>query len=164
MDLQNLMENKEQILKEFLEERNAWDLKRIRCEIDWLLSKAGGNSWADLEDAYRERISGRHYSEATRNNKRSCFRYISMKLYPGSVFMRPTRCHYEDPGEMFRLSKGYRELGTEYRALLDAYAALAQKAGKKRDTVFYTAILPAAFCDIFRAQVQTALRKRMRRR
>ena len=145
MDLQNLEENKEQILREFLEERNAWDLKRVRCEINWLLSKADSNSWADLEDAYRERISGRHYSEATKNNKKSCFRYISMKLYPGSVFMRPAYRHYEDPGEMLRLSIGYRELGTEYRALLDAYAALAQKAGKKRDTVFSHCSLASRF-------------------
>ena len=93
------------------------------------MSKADNNSWADLEDAYRERISERHYSEATKNNKKSCFRYISMKLYPGTVFMRPSYRHYEDPGEMLRLSKGYQELGKEYRELLDAYAALAQKAG-----------------------------------
>lgn len=106
MDLQNLERNKEQILREFLEERNVWDLKRVRCEINWLLSKADNNSWADLEDAYRERISERHYSEATKNNKKSCFRYISMKLYPGTVFMRPSYRHYEDPGEMLRLSKG----------------------------------------------------------
>lgn len=66
MDLRNLEENKEQILRKFLEERNAWDLKRIRCEINWLLSKADSNSWADLEDAYRERISERHYSLASR--------------------------------------------------------------------------------------------------
>ena len=34
MDLQNLERNKEQILREFLEERNVWDLKRVRCEIN----------------------------------------------------------------------------------------------------------------------------------
>ncbi len=68
-----------------------------------------------------------------------------MKLYPGCVFMRPAYRHYEDPGEMLRLSKGYQELGTEYRALLDAYAALAQKAGKKRDTVFSHCSLASRF-------------------
>lgn len=145
MDLQNLKDNKEQILREFLEERNAWDLKKVRCEIDWLLSKADSNSWADLEDAYRERISARHYSEATKSNKKYCFRYISMKLYPDSVFMRPVCRHYKDPGEMLRHSKGYQELGTEYRTLLDTYAALAQKAGKKWDTVFVHCSLASRF-------------------
>lgn len=145
MDLRNLERNKEQILREFLEERNAWDLKRIRCEINWLLSKACSNNRADLEEACRERISERYYSEATKNNKKSCFRYISMKLYPGSVFIRPAYRHYEDPVEMLRLSKGYREPGTEYRALLDACAALAQKAGKKRDTIFSHCSLASRF-------------------
>ncbi len=145
MDLRDLAESKERTLKEFPEERNACDLRRVRCEINWLLSKADSNGWADLGDAYRERISERHYSDATKRNKKSCFRYIDMKLWPGSVAMRPDCRRRADPDDMLRLSKGYLELSPEYRGLLDTYVGIARKAGKKRDTIFSHAGLAGRF-------------------
>ncbi len=67
MDLQDLKENRNRILKEFSEEMNDSDARHIRYEINWLLSKIDNNSWNTLEDAYKERISGKQYSEATKN-------------------------------------------------------------------------------------------------
>ena len=136
MDLRNLEENREQIIKEFSEELNIGDARHIRYEINWLLSKAGNNSWDTFEDAYRERISEKHYSDTTKSNKKYYFRCICKKLYPGSAFVPRTYCHCEDPADMIKLSKGYQELDQEYRDLLDSYVVLAKKAGKKRDTIF----------------------------
>lgn len=136
MDLRNLEENRERIIKEFSEDLNSGDARHIRYEINWLLSKADGNSWNTFEDAYRERISEKSYSDITKSNKRYYFRCICKKLYPDSVFAPRIYCHCEDPGDMLKLSKGYRELNQEYRDLLDAYVVLAKKAGKKRDTIF----------------------------
>ncbi len=136
MDLRNLQENWEQLIKEFSEELNNGDARHIRYEINWLLSKANDNSWDTFEDAYKERISEKHYSDITKSNKRYYFRCICKKLYPGSVFAPRIYCHCEDPGDMVKLSKGYLELDQEYRDLLDAYVVLAKKAGKKRDTIF----------------------------
>ncbi len=136
MDLRNLEENWEQLIKEFSEELNNGDARHIRYEINWLLSKANDNSWDTFEDAYKERISEKHYSDITKSNKKYYFRCICKKLYPDSVFAPRIYCHCEDPGDMVKLSKGYRELNQEYRDLLDAYIVLAKKAGKKRDTIF----------------------------
>lgn len=136
MDLQNLEENRERIIKEFSEEMNSGDARHIRYEINWLLSKADNNRWDTLEDAYKERISEKRYSEITKSNKKYYFRCICKKLYPDSAFAPRIYCHCEEPVDMVRLSKGYRELDQEYRGLLDAYVALAKNAGKKRDTIF----------------------------
>ena len=136
MDLQNLKENMEQILKELSEELNEGDARHVRYEINWLLAKAAGNSWDTFEDAYRERISEKKYSDATKRNKKYYFQYIRKKLYPDSVSLPQIYCHCEDPADMLRISKGYRELNQSYRDLLNAYIALAKKSGKKRDTIF----------------------------
>ncbi len=45
MDLQDLKENRNRILKEFSEEMNDGDARHIRYEINWLLSKTDNNSW-----------------------------------------------------------------------------------------------------------------------
>lgn len=136
MDLQNLAEDRDRLIKEFSEELNSGDARHIRYEIDWLLSKANDNSWSALEDAYRERISERHYSDITKSNKKYYFRCICRKLYPGSVFVPRIYCHCKDPGDMLKISKGYAELNQGYRNLLDTYVGLAKRAGKKRDTIF----------------------------
>lgn len=136
MDLRNLEENRERIINEFSEEMNSGDARHIRYEINWLLSKADNNRWDTFEDAYKERISEKHYSEITKSNKKYYFRCICKKLCPDSVFAPRIYCHCEETGDMVRLSKGYRELDQEYRGLLDAYVALAKNAGKKRDTIF----------------------------
>ncbi len=136
MDLRNLEENRERIIKEFSEELNIGDARHIRYEINWLLSKAGDKRWDTFEDAYRERISEKHYSDITKNNKKYYFRCICKKLYPGSAFVPRTYCHCEEPADMMRHSKGYQELNQEYRDLLEAYVVLAQKERKKRDTIF----------------------------
>lgn len=145
MDLRNLEENRERIIKEFSEELNNGDVRHIRYEISWLLSKADDNSWTTLEDAYRERISEKHYSDITKRNKKYYFGCICRKLYPGSVFVPRIYCHYEDPGDMLKNTKGYTELNQGYRDLLDAYVALAKKAGKKRDTIFTHCNLTGGF-------------------
>lgn len=136
MDLRNLEGNRDRFIKEFSEEWNSSDARHIRYEIDWILSKADGNNWDTLEDAYRERISEKHYSDVTKSKKKYYFRCISRKLYPGSVFMPQIYCHCKEPGDMLKISKGYRELCQGYRSLLDTYVVLAKKAGKKRDTIF----------------------------
>jgi len=152
MDLRNLEENRKRIIKEFSEELNSGDARHIRYEINWLLSKAGDNSWDTFEDAYRERISEKRYSDITKSNKRYYFRCICKKLYPDSVFAPRIYCHCEDPGDMVKLSKGYRELNQEYRDLLDAYVILAKKAGKKRDTIFTHCNLTAGLLRHFQGK------------
>ncbi len=145
MDLRNLEENRERIIKEFSEELNGGDARHIRYEINWLLSKAGDNSWDTFEDAYRERISEKRYSDITKSNKRYYFRCICKKLYPDSAFAPRIYCHCEDPGDMVKLSKGYRELDQEYRDLLDAYVVLAKKQARKGTLFLPTAILLPVF-------------------
>ncbi len=97
MDLQDLKENRNRILKEFSEEMNDSDARHIRYEINWLLSKTDNNSWNTLEDAYKERISEKQYSEATKSNKKYFYRCICKKLYPGSAFLPQIYCHCEIP-------------------------------------------------------------------
>lgn len=145
MDLRNLEENREQIIKEFSEELDHGDARHIRYEINWLLSKAGNNNWTTLEDAYRERIPGKHYSDITKSHKKYYFRCICRKLYPGSIFVPRIYGHCEDPGDMLKISKGYGELNQGYQDLLDSYVALAKKACKKRDTIFTHCNLTARF-------------------
>lgn len=135
MNLQNLGENKDRILKELSEELNHGDARHIRYEIDWLLSKVN-NNWDTFEDAYRERVSEKHYSARTKNNKKYYFRHICQKLYPGSTFMSRTYCKNKEPIDIFKNSKGYMELNQEYRELLDTYVALAKATGKKDETIF----------------------------
>ena len=135
MDLQNLIENKEKILKEISKEINHKDAKRIRYEINWLLSKFN-NSWATFEDAYMERISEKNYSTRTKDNKKYYFRYICKKLYPDSAFMPRTYCKDKEPSDIFKDSKGYLELNQEYQELLNTYIALARTSGKKEETIF----------------------------
>ncbi|MDO5425021.1 MAG: tyrosine-type recombinase/integrase [Eubacteriales bacterium] len=145
MDLRILEENKERIIKEFSEELNNGDARHIRYEINWILSKADNNSWVTLEDAYRERISTKPYSNITKSNKKYYFRCICKKLYPGPVFMPRVYSHCEDPDDMLKTSKGYGELNHGYRDLLDTYVFLAKKAGKKWDTIFIHCSLTAKF-------------------
>lgn len=145
MDLRKLEENRDRIIKEFSEELNKGDARHIRYEINWLLKRAGANRWTTLEDAYKERVSEKPYSSITKSNKKYYFRCICKKLYPGSVSIPRTYCHCEDPGDMVKASKGYEELNPGYRELLDAYVAIAKKAGKKRDTIFTHCNLTASF-------------------
>lgn len=145
MDLRNLEENKDRIIREFSEERTSGDARHIRYEINWILSRAGNNSWGSLEDAYTERISEKPYSDITKSNKKYYFRCICKKLYPGSIFTSRIYCHCEDPGDMLKASKGYGELNQKYRDLLDVYVTLAKEAGKKRDTIFTHCNLTAGF-------------------
>lgn len=145
MDLKHLKENRERIIKEFEAERDPGDARHIRYEIDWILAKTGKNSWDTFEDAYNERISEKDYSETTKNNKRYYFRCIYRKLYPGAMPIPPVYCHHEDPADMLRLSKGYRMLSPGYQRLLETYADLSKKAGKKRDTIFTHCSLASGF-------------------
>lgn len=145
MDLKHLKENSERIIKEFEAERNPGDARHIRYEIGWLLAKAEENSWDTFEDAYNERISGKDYSETTKNNKRYYFRCIYRKLHPGAMPVPPVYCHHGDPADMLRLSKGYRLLNSGYQGLLDTYVCLAKEDGKKRDTIFTHCSLASGF-------------------
>ena len=135
MDLQKLVENKDKILKEISEELNCEDVRRIRYEINWLLSNVD-NSWTTFEDAYMERISEKDYSIKTKNNKKYHFRCICRKLYPDSTFLSRTYYKPREPKDIFKNFKGYEELNQDYQELLDTYVALAKKTGKKDETIF----------------------------
>ena len=151
MDLRILEENKDRILKEISEKLHHGDARHVRYEMNWLLAKVD-NSWITFEDAYRERISEKHYSVRTKENKKRWFRYIYRKLYPGSVFMPRTSKRCMDTVDMFQNSKGYRELNQGYRELLDTYVALAKMAGKKDDTIFIHCSLTAVLLRHFQKQ------------
>lgn len=145
MDLHNLKENRQQIINEYSEELNPIDARHIRYEIDWLLSKADDNDWCTFEDAYMDRIAEKLYSKSAKENIKYYFRCIFKKLYPGCYFMPRVYCHYEDPSEMLRRSKGYKELNHGYQELVDAYVLRAKNAGKKRDTIFTHCNLASGF-------------------
>lgn len=135
MDLQKLVENKDKILKEISEELNCEDARRIRYEINWILSNIN-NSWTTFEDAYIERISKKAYSVKTKTNKKYHFRCICRKLYPDSTFLSRTYYKPKEPKDIFKSFKGYEELNQDYQELLDTYVVLAKKIGKKDETIF----------------------------
>lgn len=145
MDLHYLIENQAQFIKEFTAELTEGDARHIRYEINWLVTKAAHNKWNTFEDAYVERISEKQYSDITKRNKKYYFNCIHRKLYPNSVFMQRIHHNYEDPADMFRNSKGYQELNSAYRDLLENYICLAKKEGKKKDTIFVHCSLTAGF-------------------
>ena len=82
MDLQNLKENMEQILKELSEELKEGDPRHVRYEINWLLAKSAGNSWDTFEDAYRERIS-KGYRELNQSYRDLLNAYIALAKKSG---------------------------------------------------------------------------------
>ena len=145
MNLHNLIENQSQLIKEFAEELSEGDVRHISYEINWLVSKAEHNAWDTFEDAYMERISEKQYSDRTKKNKKYYFSCIYRKLYPGAIFMERIHHHHYDPMDMFRNSKGYQELNSVYRDLLENYICLAKKEGKKRDTIFVHCSLTSVF-------------------